>query len=71
MSYAVVVGAVNVDIGGISYDTLVMNDSNPGTMVMSFGGVGRNIAHNMALMDIPVKMITVLGDDIFANPLVE
>lgn len=67
--YVVVIGAVNVDIGGISSDTLIMHDSNPGKMIMSFGGVGRNIAHNLTLMDVPVKMITVLGDDLYAQQL--
>ena len=44
-SYAVVVGGVNVDIGGRSFAPLVAQDSNPGTVRLSLGGVGRNIAH--------------------------
>ena len=50
-SYAVVVGGVNVDIGGRSFAPLVASDSNPGTVSVSLGGVGRNIAHNLALRD--------------------
>ena len=49
-SYAVVVGGVNMDIGGRSNAPLVDADSNPGVVRMSLGGVGRNIAHNMALL---------------------
>src|SRR5699024_2364110 len=45
--YAVVVGGVNLDIGGRSLDELVPEDSNPGQVRTSLGGVGRNIAHNM------------------------
>ena len=53
-SYAVVVGGVNVDIGGRSHAKLVAADSNPGKVSVSLGGVGRNIAHNMALMGVDV-----------------
>lgn len=62
-SFAAVVGGVNVDIGGFSHASLVSGDSNPGRVHMSLGGVGRNIAHNMALLGLDVRMVTVLGDD--------
>ena len=62
-SYAVVVGGVNVDIGGRSFAPLVDADSNPGTVHTSLGGVGRNIAHNMSLMGVDVRMLTAFGDD--------
>ena len=52
--YAVVVGAVNVDIGGKSLKPLIPRDSNPGEISYSMGGVGRNIAHNMCLMGMRV-----------------
>ena len=63
-SYVVVVGGVNVDIGGRSFAPLVDADSNPGSVSISLGGVGRNIAHNMALMGLDVRMLTALGDDL-------
>lgn len=66
-SYAVVVGGVNMDIGGSSFAPLVARDSNPGTVRVSLGGVGRNIAHNMALLGMDVRMITALGDDLYAQ----
>ena len=66
-SYAVVVGGVNVDIGGRSYASLVDADSNPGTVTVSLGGVGRNIAHNMSLMGVDVRMLTAFGDDIHGS----
>ncbi len=62
-SYAVVVGGVNVDIGGKSFAPLVAADSNPGTVRISLGGVGRNIAHNLALLGTDVRMLTAYGDD--------
>ena len=61
--YVVVVGGVNVDIGGRSLANLVQGDSNPGRVSMSLGGVGRNIAHNMCLMGTDVRLLTAYGDD--------
>ena len=63
-SYAVVVGGVNVDIGGRSFAPLVAADSNPGRVCVSLGGVGRNIAHNMSLMGLDVRLLTAYGDDL-------
>ena len=65
--YAVVVGGVNMDIGGRSDRALVAADSNPGQVRMSLGGVGRNIAHNMALMGMDVRLLTAFGDDMNAQ----
>ena len=67
--YAVVVGGVNMDIGGTPFGPLVGQDSNPGRVRMSLGGVGRNIAHNMALLGLDVRMITALGDDMNAQKI--
>ena len=63
-SYAVIVGGVNVDIGGHSFAPLVGADSNPGKISMSLGGVGRNIAHNASLLGVDVRMLTAYGDDL-------
>ena len=63
-SYAVVVGGVNVDIGARSFKPLVAEDSNPGEVMTSLGGVGRNIAHNMSLMGLDVRLLSAYGDDI-------
>ena len=70
-SYAVVVGGVNVDIGGRSHNKLVAADSNPGKVSISLGGVGRNIAHNMTLMGVEVKMLTAIGEDVYGNRIAE
>jgi pseudouridine kinase len=63
-SFVTVVGGVNVDIGGRSLAPLVSSDSNPGKVSISLGGVGRNIAHNMALMGLEVHLLTAYGNDI-------
>ncbi len=63
-SYAVVVGGVNVDIGGRSHGPLVAADSNPGSVSITLGGVGRNIAHNLSLLGTDVRLLTAYGDDL-------
>lgn len=68
-SYAAVVGAVNMDIGGKPYAKLVPADSNPGQVRMSLGGVGRNIAHNMSLLGVDVRFLTAFGEDVYAQKI--
>ena len=66
-SYVVVVGGVNVDIGGRTFGPLVQADSNPGKVTMSLGGVGRNIANNLALLGTDVRMLTAYGNDVYGQ----
>lgn len=61
--YALVVGGVGLDIGGRPHAPLVSHDSNPGHVTVALGGVGRNIAHNLRLLDVPVRLLTALGRD--------
>lgn len=68
-TYAVVIGGVNIDICGKSFAPLVAQDSNPGTVSMSLGGVGRNIAHNLSLMGTDVRMLTAYGDDLHGQKI--
>ncbi len=65
--YAVVVGGVNMDIGGRSASNLIARDSNPGKVTISLGGVGRNIAHNLRLLGAEVHLLTAIGDDMQAK----
>lgn len=69
-SYAVVVGGVNVDIGGRSFAPLIRADSNPGTVSVSLGGVGRNIAHNLSLLGADVRLLAAYGDDLHGQQVV-
>lgn len=66
-SYVAVVGGVNIDIGGRSFAPLVAEDSNPGRVSMALGGVGRNIAHNMSLLGLDVRLLTAYGDDLYGE----
>ncbi len=69
--YAVVVGGANMDIAGRPDKALVERDSNPGTVRLSPGGAGRNIAHNMALLGCDVRFVSVFGDDSRAKDLMD
>lgn len=66
-TYVVVIGGVNIDIGAQSYKKLISKDSNPGKSFTSLGGVGRNIAHNISLLDTDVRFLTAFGDDEYAQ----
>lgn len=66
-----VTGGVNVDIGGKPDAPLVSGDSNPGRVHSSLGGVGRNIAHNLALLGLDVRLVTVFGDDLNAKKITD
>jgi pseudouridine kinase len=69
--YIIVIGAVNIDIIAQSLVPLVNHDSNPGTVSVNLGGVGRNIAENLARLEIPIKLISVMGDDIYQQLIID
>jgi len=59
----VVVGGANTDIAGTSSAALRAHDSNPGHIRISAGGVGRNVAENLARLGVRVSLITAFGGD--------
>ncbi len=59
----VVVGGINLDIQAASYGAFRRGDSNPGSVSMVPGGVGRNIAENLVRLGLATELVTVLGDD--------
>ena len=61
--YVAVVGGINIDIGGKAFGPLIQRDSNPGQVRRSVGGVGRNVAHNLALLGARVFLLTALAGD--------
>lgn len=66
-SRCAVIGAANIDIGGFPSGLFTMGDSNPGRIRMSAGGVGRNIACNLARLGVETWLVTALGGDAFAD----
>ena len=63
MSDIVIIGGINIDIEGYPYRELKYQDSNPGKISISYGGVGRNIAENAARMGASVAMASAIGND--------
>ena len=58
-----VIGGANIDYIGKSFNKIIKQDSNIGTISISFGGVGRNIVENLARLGMDVTFITAIGDD--------
>lgn len=62
-NYIAVVGGMNVDICGRPARRPVLRDSNPGKVSVRPGGVGRNIAHNLRLLGLEVRLLSAVGED--------
>lgn len=58
-----IIGGINIDIEGAPFEKLKYRDSNPGKIRLSYGGVGRNIAENLARLGGDCAMISVVGDE--------
>ena len=61
--FVTVIGGANIDIHGRSSQALRSNDSNPGDVHISAGGVARNIAENLARLGADTRLISAVGDD--------
>ena len=68
---AVVIGGANVDLKARSAAKATPRTSNPGHGSMTPGGVGRNIAENMARLGDRVHLVSVVGRDAMGDNLVE
>ena len=66
-----VIGAANIDLWGTPEDELRTGDSNPGRIHLSPGGVGRNIAENLSRLGRRVSLVTILGNDAYAEMIRE
>ncbi|GAB1475641.1 PfkB family carbohydrate kinase [Bacillota bacterium] len=64
MSKVTIIGGITADIEGHPYERLVYADSNPGTISVTYGGVGRNIAENLSRLGVGVQFYAVVGDDL-------
>lgn len=64
-----VVGGMNMDILGHPDRGFAQKDSNIGKVQMKPGGVGRNIAEQLALTGAKTYLITPVGNDTFSETL--
>ena len=58
-----VIGAAGLDIKGRAAGALLAGSSNAGRVRRSLGGVARNVAENLARLDVNVTLLTAVGDD--------
>jgi pseudouridine kinase len=59
-----VVGGANLDRIAKGFSAVLLGTSNPVSVQESFGGVARNVAENLARLGLPVRLMTVVGDDL-------
>ncbi|KGQ71488.1 kinase [Chelonobacter oris] len=67
----VTIGGTNMDIAGYSLNNIVFSDSNLGKIKCTPGGVGRNIAQNIAMLGKESHLISVVGDDLYGETVLE
>jgi len=62
-AFVVVIGGANIDIHGKSDQPLRSNDSNPGSVHTSAGGVARNVAENLVRLGVDCRLVSAVGND--------
>jgi pseudouridine kinase len=67
----VVVGGANLDLKARTTAAIVTGTSNPGTVTTSPGGVGRNVAENLARLGTPTVLVAAVGSDHFGDGLLD
>lgn len=65
-----VIGESNIDIAVRPYRAFNATGCTPGSIAFHHGGVARNIAHNLCLLEHKVKLMSVFGGDDFAERLI-
>ena len=63
MQHVLIIGAASIDTKGRADQTIQAGTSTPGSIRVSVGGVGRNIAENLARLGEPVVLLSAVGDD--------
>ena len=62
-----VIGGANMDMSATLNGAFIAADSNPGHIEVGYGGVARNIAHNLTLLGARTQLLTVFGGDLFGG----
>lgn len=66
-----VVGGANMDIIASTPVSVAVHDSTPGKISCASGGVGRNIAENLARLGVQVHLLSAVGEDVFGRTLLD
>jgi len=61
--YVLVIGSAGIDVKGRPAYNPISGASVPGRIRRSVGGVARNIAENLARLEIPTLLLSAVGDD--------
>jgi pseudouridine kinase len=61
--HVLVIGSAGIDVRGRHDAALQHSTVTPGYIRFSVGGVARNIAENLARLEIPTILLTAVGDD--------
>ncbi len=65
-----IIGAAGLDVVGRLSSVDVQDTSNAGTVIISPGGVARNVAENLARLCLPVSLIAPIGQDEIGDQLI-
>jgi len=66
----VVVGGINADVTGRSAEELEPGTSNPGSITITPGGAGRNVAESLARLGVSTRLVGTVGDDEFGRAVI-
>ena len=64
------IGGSTYDITGTLLDEARQSDSNPSSIHTGHGGVGRNIAENLARLGLGVRLVSAFGTDALSDELI-
>jgi pseudouridine kinase len=69
--YVLVIGSAGIDIKGRPQSEFEWGEPNEGYVRNAVGGVARNIAENLARLEIPSVLLSAVGDDIEGERLIK
>ncbi len=69
--HILVIGAASIDVKGRAHKPLQLGTSVPGEITVSFGGVGRNVAENLARLGERTILLSAVGHDPFGAQILE
>jgi sugar/nucleoside kinase (ribokinase family)/DNA-binding CsgD family transcriptional regulator len=69
-NYITCIGGANMDVTFRLEDGMTLGTSNPVNASRSYGGVIRNVAENLARLEQKVSLMTLVGDDVFGQDII-
>ena len=71
MSYVLVIGSAGIDVKASAPDDLQWETQNQGRIRSSIGGVARNIAENLARLEVKTMLLSAVGNDPMGKRIVK